>query len=87
MHNGGDETAGPPANVITLHAAAPDADGIVLFSPEFNSSLPAVTKNVIDWLSRDSQAREGTGITMITMSPGGCARLGAREEFSAIVRR
>jgi len=84
LHNGGDETAGPPANVITLHAAAPDADGIVLFSRKYNSSLSAVTKNVIDWLSRGSQAWEGTGITM---SPGGRAGLGAREHLSAIMQR
>jgi chromate reductase, NAD(P)H dehydrogenase (quinone) len=84
LHNGGDETAGPPANVIALHAAARDADGVVLFSREYNSSLSAVTKNVIDWLSRGSQAWEGTGVTM---SPGGRAGLGAREHLSAIIQR
>lgn len=87
LYNGDEETAGPPADVIALRAAVRDADGIVLFSPEYNSSLPAVTKNVIDWLSRDSQVWEGTGITMITMSPGGRAGLGAREHFSAIMQR
>jgi NAD(P)H-dependent FMN reductase len=87
LYNGDEETAGPPADVIALHAAVRDADGIVLFSPEYNSSLPAVTKNVIDWLSRDSQVWDGTGITMITMSPGGRAGLSAREHFSAIMQR
>lgn len=87
LYNGDEETAGPPAEVIALRAAVRDADGIVLFSPEYNSSLPAVTKNVIDWLSRDSQVWDGTGITMITMSPGGRAGLGAREHFSAIMQR
>ncbi len=48
MYNHDEETAGPPADVIALHAAVRDADGIVLFSPEYNSSLPAVTENVTD---------------------------------------
>lgn len=48
LYNGGEERAGPPADVIALHAAVRDADGIALFSPEYNSSLPAVTENVTD---------------------------------------
>jgi len=87
LFDGDEEAAGPPAEVLELRTAVRDADGIVLFSPEYNSSLPAVTKNVIDWLSRDSSAWESTGITMITMSPGGRAGLGAREHFSAIMQR
>ena len=59
----------------------------MLFSPEYNSSLPAVTKNVIDWLSRDPSCWDGTGITMISMSPGGRAAAGAREHFEAIMPR
>ena len=87
LYNGDEEAAGPPAEVVELRRAVRDADGIVLFSPEYNSSLPAVTKNVIDWLSRDSPTWEGTGITMIAMSRGGRAGLGAREHFSAIMPR
>ena len=87
LYNGDEEAAGPPVDVMALRAAVRDADGIVLFSPEYNGSLPAVTKNVIDWLSRDSQVWEGTGITMITMSPGGRAGIGAREHFTAIMQR
>ena len=59
----------------------------MLFSPEYNGSLPAVTKNVIDWMSRDASAWEGVGITMISMSPGGRAGIGARDHFSAIMQR
>ncbi len=87
LYNGDEEAAGPPPEVLALRAAVRDADGIVVFSPEYNSSLPAVTKNVIDWMSRDSSAWEARGITMIAMSPGGRAGLGAREHFSAIMSR
>jgi NAD(P)H-dependent FMN reductase len=87
LYNGDEEAAGPPAEVQALRATIRAADGIVLFSPEYNGSLPAVTKNVIDWMSRDASAWEGVGITMVTMSPGGRAGIGARDHFSAIMQR
>ena len=87
LYNGDEEAAGPPAQVQELRGTIRAADGIVLFSPEYNGSLPAVTKNVIDWMSRDASAWEGVGVTMITMSPGGRAGTGAREHFSAIMQR
>jgi len=87
LFDGDAEEAGPPRPVTELHEAVRAADGIVLFSPEYNSSLPAVTKNVIDWLSRDPSCWDGTGITMVSMSPGGRAAAGAREHFEAIMPR
>ena len=87
LYNGDEEAAGPPAEVVALREAVRAADGIALFSPEYNGSLPAVTKNVIDWLSRDASVWDGVGITMISMTPGGRAGLGAREHFSAIMQR
>ena len=87
LYHGDEEAAGLPTDVAALHDAVREADGIVFFSPEYNSSLPAVTKNVIDWLSRDPSTWEGTGITMVAMSPGGRAGLGAREHFEAIMPR
>ena len=87
LYNGDEEAAGPPVEVLALHDAVSAADGIALFSPEYNSSLPVVTKNVIDWLSRDLSTWEAKGITMITMSPGGRAGISAREHFSAIMPR
>lgn len=87
LYDGDAEEAGPPRPVTDLHEDVRNADGIVLFSPEYNSSLPAVTKNVIDWLSRDPSCWVGTGITMVSMSPGGRAAAGAREHFEAIMPR
>ena len=87
LYHGDEEAAGPPGPVTELHAAVREADGIVLFSPEYNSSFPAVTKNVIDWLSREPAGWEGSGITMIVLSPGGRAGAGVREHFEAIMPR
>jgi NAD(P)H-dependent FMN reductase len=41
-----------PAAAAQLRAAAQAADAFLLFSPEYNGTIPAVLKNAIDWLSR-----------------------------------
>lgn len=48
------EAASPPgpASVKALREAVAAADGLLMATPEYNQSLPAVTKNAVDWLSR-----------------------------------
>ncbi|MFC9291189.1 NAD(P)H-dependent oxidoreductase, partial [Streptomyces sp. NPDC057052] len=41
-----------PAAAAKLREAAQAADAFLLFSPEYNGTIPAVLKNAIDWLSR-----------------------------------
>lgn len=41
-----------PAPATALREAAGRADAFLLFSPEYNGTMPAVLKNAIDWLSR-----------------------------------
>ncbi|WP_128374667.1 NAD(P)H-dependent oxidoreductase [Streptomyces cavernae] len=47
-----DTEAGLPAAAAKLREAAAGADAFLLFSPEYNGTIPAVLKNAIDWLSR-----------------------------------
>ncbi|GCB43788.1 NAD(P)H-dependent oxidoreductase [Streptomyces sp. NL15-2K] len=47
-----DVEGGVPAAAAKLREAASGADAFLLFSPEYNGTIPAVLKNAIDWLSR-----------------------------------
>lgn len=41
-----------PESVTRVREAVKAADGVWLFSPEYNHSIPGPMKNLIDWLSR-----------------------------------
>jgi NAD(P)H-dependent FMN reductase len=41
-----------PAEVVRLREAVGDADAVLISTPEYNGTIPAVLKNAIDWLSR-----------------------------------
>jgi chromate reductase len=42
----------PPAPVAELRQLIASADGLLFATPEYNSSIPGVLKNAIDWASR-----------------------------------
>ncbi|PDT81621.1 NADPH-dependent FMN reductase [Sinorhizobium sp. BJ1] len=44
--------SGVPAPAEALKRKIIAADGVILFTPEYNNSVPGVFKNAIDWLSR-----------------------------------
>ena len=41
-----------PKAVSRVREAVQDADGIWIFTPEYNAAIPGVLKNLFDWLSR-----------------------------------
>jgi chromate reductase len=47
-----DDTLIPPAPVAELRRKIAEADGLLFATPEYNSSIPGVLKNAIDWASR-----------------------------------
>jgi NAD(P)H-dependent FMN reductase len=46
------DDGGAPAAAVALRAAAAKADAVLVITPEYNGTIPAVLKNAIDWLSR-----------------------------------
>ncbi|KQS09330.1 NAD(P)H-dependent oxidoreductase [Curtobacterium sp. MCLR17_007] len=42
----------PPEAAVAFRQAIADADGILLITPEYNGTIPAVLKNALDWASR-----------------------------------
>ena len=75
LYNGDDEQLfGYPAGVQRLRDQLAGADALLIATPEYNSSIPGVLKNVLDWLSRgsDSPLRR-----MPTATVGGAGRYGS----------
>ena len=85
LYNGDVEARRLPPSVARLHDAARSSDAIIFFTPEYNSSLPAVTKNVIDWLSRPPHPAESVAVTAVATTPGRRAGAGVREHFAQIM--
>ncbi|WP_275784404.1 NADPH-dependent FMN reductase [Pararhizobium gei] len=51
LYNADIEREGVPEPVQRLKDQIASADGVLLFTPEYNNSLPGVFKNAIDWVS------------------------------------
>jgi chromate reductase len=47
-----DEEHAPAHPVLALREAVRGADAVLVATPEYNSSIPGVLKNALDWLSR-----------------------------------
>jgi NAD(P)H-dependent FMN reductase len=67
---------GMPENGMKLKKLFIDHDGLLIASPEYNSSVTAVLKNAIDWASRPAPgepplvAFRGKVATLMSASPG-----------------
>ncbi|MEZ5593769.1 MAG: NAD(P)H-dependent oxidoreductase [Gammaproteobacteria bacterium] len=69
-------TAGVPENALQLKELFTSHQGLLLACPEYNSSITAVLKNTLDWVSRPVPnepplaAFKGKVVTLISASPG-----------------
>ena len=81
-----------PEVVAMVRAEVKDADGIWIFTPEYNYSYPGVLKNLLDWLSRPYKANDfasGTSVLekKVTISGigGKFATAGVREKLKELL--
>lgn len=51
LYNEDLDTAQPPRAVAALRECIAGADALIWATPEFNHTIPSVTKNVVEWLS------------------------------------
>lgn len=78
IYNGDlEEAEGLPEAAIALKERFVAADGVCIASPEYNSSLPALLKNSLDWISRPAHKEEpplhafkGKTALILAASPG-----------------
>jgi NAD(P)H-dependent FMN reductase len=60
-----------PDNAQKLKALFAEHDGFLISSPEYNGSMPAIFKNMIDWLSRmEGKIFEDKPVLILSTSPG-----------------
>ncbi len=75
LYDGDVESGGAPAAVLRLRRQVASASGLLLASPEYNSSVPGVLKNAVDWLSRPlgtpDNVFRGKPVAVMGATPGG----------------
>lgn len=54
-----EDREGLPDNAQRLKALFKDHDAFLIASPEYNSSIPPLLKNTLDWVSREWQGESG----------------------------
>ena len=80
--------SGVPKNAVNLKRMMSGHHGVLIVTPEYNSSVPALVKNTIDWVSRVQDAHESRGqvfrerIFAIASASGG--RLGGARALAAL---
>jgi NAD(P)H-dependent FMN reductase len=91
LYNGDEEVAhGIPEPVARLKDAIAGAQGLLLVTPEYNNSLPGVTKNAIDWLSRPpadvARVFAGKPVAIAGASPGGFGTILSQNAWLPVFR-
>lgn len=71
-----EQKEGMPKNAQRFRDRIMNSDAILISSPQYNASIPAVLKNALDWASRDEKGEEsdtafkGKKFVLMSASPG-----------------
>lgn len=76
----------PPA-VAALREAVAAADGLLFATPEYNSSIPGVLKNAVDWVSRprDDTPFQNKPAAVVGASTGAFGAVWAQAELRKVL--
>jgi chromate reductase len=82
-----DDVDPAPAPVAELRQAIARADALLIATPEYNSSVPGVLKNAIDWASRPRAATplQGKPAAVIGATTGSFGAVWAQAELRKIL--
>ncbi len=93
LYNGDlEEDEGLPEKVLELKQVFLDHDGLLIASPEYNSSITPLLKNTIDWVSRPAEgegrlaAYQNKLAALMAASPGGLGGLRGLVHLRAILQ-
>ncbi len=87
MYNADLDGDATPQSVVDLKQAIGDADGLILASPEYNYSVPAVLKNAVDWASRPAfkSVLKGKPVGIVSASMGLTGGARAQQHWKSIM--
>jgi chromate reductase len=82
-----DDVGTGPASVARLRQAIADADAVLFATPEYNSSIPGVLKNAVDWASRpiDTNPLRNKPVAVIGASTGMFGAVWAQAELRKVL--
>ena len=76
-----------PASVERVRRQMDEADGVWIFTPEYNFSFPAALKNVLDWLSRPQVAGDHDAAVPLTDMPVAISGAGGKNACANVRRQ
>jgi chromate reductase, NAD(P)H dehydrogenase (quinone) len=80
--------SGVPKNAINLKRMIAAHHGVLIVTPEYNSSVPPLVKNTIDWLTRVQDAHETRGQVfrdrVFAIAAASESRLGGARSLAAL---
>jgi NAD(P)H-dependent FMN reductase len=80
--------SGLPKNAVNLKRMMGSHHGVLMVTPEYNSSVPALVKNTIDWVSRVQDPHETRGQVFrdraFAIAAASRGRLGGTRALSAL---
>jgi NAD(P)H-dependent FMN reductase len=80
--------SGVPKNAINLKRMMSSHHGVLIVTPEYNSSVPALVKNTIDWITRVQDPHEARGQVFrekpFAIAAASAGRLGGTRALAAL---